>query len=287
MKNSRNLLNIGMVVFLTIFIIIFYNIQNTPENIQKLSHLDIEEITRIKIHRSEEQDIIFLKEKNGLWHMKKPYSLKAHQFRIATLLSLTQTPVEKSYNISSLDLSQYALDKPLAHIIFNDTEILFGKTNPLNNKRYFLAENKMALINDQIYPLASAQPSSFIDLSLLPENFSITKIQTPAVSILLDNDNNWINAQEEAVKAKLNADQIQSFLQHWNKAQAFAVHKYLPRKKLGQIKISSQSKRLIFQITDNDPWLILALPELNIEYHLDNSNEDILYGIFKVDQPDA
>jgi len=287
MKNSRSLLNIGMVIFLTIFIIIFYSKQNTPDNIQKLSHLDIEEITRIKIRRSKDQDIIFLKENDGLWYMKKPYSLKAHQFRITTLLSLTQTPVEKNYDASALDLSQYALDKPLAHIIFNNTEILFGKSNPLNNKRYFLAENKMALINDQIYPLASAQPSSFVDLSLLPEHFSITKIQTPAVSILLDNDNNWINAQEEAVKAKLNVDQIQSLLQHWNKAQAFAVHKYLPRKKLGQIEISSKSQSLIFQITDNDPWLILALPELNIEYHLDNSNQDILYGVFKVDKPDA
>ena len=276
-----------MVIFLTIFIIIFYNQQNTPENIQKLSHLDIEEITRIKIHRPEDQDILFLKENDGLWHMKKPFSLKAHQFRITTLLSLTQSPVEKSYDISSLDLSQYTLDKPLAQIVFNDTDILFGKTNPLNNKRYFLAENKMALIIDQIYPLASAQPSSFIDLSLLPEHFSITKIQTPAVSILLDDDNNWFNTQEQAVKGKLNADQIQSLLQHWNKAQAFAVHKYLPRKQLGQIEIGSRTKTLIFQITDNEPWLILALPELNIEYHLDHSNKDILYGIFKADQPDA
>ena len=292
MKSSRSLLNIGMVIFLTIFIIIFYSKQNTSESIQKLSHLDLEEITHIKINRTEDQDILFSKQSDGLWYMTKPYFLKAHQFRIATLLSLTQAPVVKSYDASSLDLSQYALDQPLAQVTVNNTEILFGKTNPLSNKRYFLVDNKMTLIDDQIYPLASAQASSFIDLSLLADKFTITKIQTPAVSILLDNDNNWINAQEEAAQEetsqqKLNADQIQSLLQHWNNAQAFAVHKYLPRKQLGKIEISSQNKSLIFQITDDDPWLILALPELNIEYHLDNSLKNSLYGIVKVDQPDA
>jgi len=287
MNNSRGLLNIGMVIFLTVFIVIFYNKQNTPEDIQKLSHLNLDEITRIIINRPENQDILFLKESDGLWHMKNPYSLKAHQFRINTLLSLTQTPVEKSYDINSLDLSQYSLDKPLARITFNNTEILFGKTNPLNNKRYFLAENKLALINDQLYPLASAQASSFISLDLLPENYSITKIHTPVVNLLLDRDNNWINAPNNTSKLKLNADQIQSLLQHWNKAQAFAVHKYLPRKNLGQIEISSANKNLVFQISDDDPWLILALPELNIEYHLDNSLKAHLFGSTSVDQPDA
>jgi len=287
MKKTRGLLNIGMVIFLTIFIVVFYNEQNTPENIQKLSHLNLDEITRIKINRPEDQDILFLKQNDGFWHMKKPYSLKAHQFRINTLLSLTQIPVEKNYDISSLDLSQYSLDKPLARITFNDTEILFGRTNPLNNKRYFLVDKKMSLIDDQLYPLANAQASSFIDLSLLTDNFTITKIQTPAVSILLDSDNNWINDTKSAAEVNLNADQIQSLLQHWNNTQAFAVHKYLPRKELGQIKINSQNKTLTFQISDDDPWLILALPELNIEYHLDASLKNNLYGIVNTGSPDA
>ncbi len=287
MKNNRSLVNIAMVIILTIFIVIFYNKQNTSENFKHLTSLSTEEITNIKISRPDGKDILFIKEPDNTWYMAKPYFLKAHQFRVNTLLSLSQARVTKTYDIQSLDLSQYALDKPRASITFNNTEVRFGKNNPLNAMRYFLAEGKMTLLTDQVYPLVSAQASSFIDLSLLPDKFGITKIQTPTVSILLDNNGKWVNSHNEANKTKLNADQIQSLLQHWNSAQAFAVHKYLSRKQLGKIEISSQTKTLIFHITDDDPWLILAFPDLNIEYHLDISQKNNLYGTAPPEKPDA
>jgi len=286
-KNSRSLLNIGMVIFLSIFIVIFYNTQNTDNTTLRLSNLSLDEVTNIKISRSSGDDILFIKEADDLWYMIKPYYLKAHQFRINTLLSLTQMPVPKKYDVNSLDLSQYALDSPRASITFNTTEIRFGKTNPLNDMRYFLAEQKMMLISDKIYPLVSAQASSFIDLMILPDQYKITKIQTPAASILLDNGGTWVNDHHTPNKVKLNTDQIQSLLQNWKSARAFAVHKYLARKQLGQIEIYSPTKSLMFQITDDDPWLILALPDLNIEYHLDSSQKDNLFGIFKQEVPDA
>ncbi len=286
-RNSRSLLNVGMIIFLAVFISVFYYSQNTEESIPRLSTLTLNEITNIRISRTDGNDILFIKESDDIWYMIKPYYLKAHQFRIKTLLSLTQATVTKKYDIKTLDLSQYALDKPRAQITFNNTEIRFGKTNPLNNMRYFLAEGKMTLLSDQVYPLVSAQASSFIDLSLLPENFSLTKIQTPATSILLNNENKWVNADNEAKHDHLNADQVQTLLQHWNSAQAFAVHRYMPRKQLGQIEVSSQTKTLIFQITDDDPWLILALPDLNIEYHLDSSQKNNLLGIVPSENDDA
>jgi hypothetical protein len=141
----------------------------------------------------------------------------------------------------------------------------------------------MSLIFDQTYPLVSAQAASFIDLSLLPNNFNINRIKTPSTSLYLDNDGKWITTEH----SPLNADQIQALLSNWKSAQAFAVHKYLKRKNLGQIEISSETKTIIFHITDEEPWIILALPDLNIEYHIDKSQKNSLYGIFKKVAPDA
>jgi len=281
--NSRNWVNLALFVFLVMAIIVFLNKKNSIIETQHLSSLKIEEITEIRIPRKQDKDIVFHKSDEAIWFMLKPYSVKAHQFRINTLLGLTQTPIQKSYNTDSLNLSDYALDQPRARIIFNATEISFGKINPVNNKRYLLAENKISLLDDQIYPLVSAQASSFIDLALLPDNFKITKIETPTITVELRSNNVW-NASD---KSKLNADQIQAFLQHWKSAQAFAIHAYLSRKNLGKIKISSPSKTITFEITDDDPWLILASPELNIEYHLDKSQKNILYGILNTDSPGA
>lgn len=276
-----------MIIFLAIFIVIFYNKTNAPDNIQHLSSLSLNEINFIKISRADDEDIIFKKEADDTWYMTQPYQLKAHQFRIKTLLNLTQTPINKIYDIKDLDLRQYALDAPRARITFNKTQIHFGKTNPLSDMRYFLAEGKMSLIADQTYPLVSAQASSFIDLKLIPDNYPITKIQTPAINIFQSNDTTWSNSQNVTGKNTLNSDQIQTLLQHWKSAQAFAVHKYLPRKHLGKIEINSHTKILIFHITDDDPWLILAFPDLGIEYHLDASQKDLLFGIMPADKIDA
>jgi len=281
--NSRNWVNFALFIFLVTAVVIYLNKKNTAIETQNLSSLKIDEITEIRIPREQDKDIVFNKAEDANWYMLKPYQVKAHQFRIKTLLGLTQTVIQKSYDTDSLNLSDYSLDHPRARIIFNTTEISFGKINPVNNKRYLLAENKLSLLDDQIYPLVSAQASSFIDLALLPGNFKITKIETPATIVELNPDNVW----EAADKNKLNTDQIQAFLQHWTSAQAFAIHAYLSRKNLGKIKISSQSKTITFEITDDDPWLILASPELNIEYHLDKSQKNILYGILNTDSPSA
>ncbi len=281
--NSRSWLNIVLFLFLVAAVTFFVNQENSASDIKRLSSLKIDDITEIQIFRTQDKSIKFKKNKFNVWHMTQPYQIKAHQFRINTLLSLTQTPVDKTYNIKDLELSQYALDPPRARITFNDIEFSFGKTNPINNKRYLLVQHKMSLLLDQAYPLISAQASSFIDLSLLPDDFDITQIKTPESNISRNKDLLWVASE----KNKLNADQIQSFLQHWRSAQAFAVHKYLVRKKLGTITINSDNKELIFEISDDDPWLILALPKLEIEYHLDKSMKNILLGIVAAETNDA
>lgn len=281
--NKRSLLNLFLFIFLVSAIFIFYNKRRETDTSLYLTSLNADDITLITITKPDNREFVFEKKPGSLWYMTQPFQLKAHQFRINTLLKLLRTPVSKTYDTGSLDLSHYALLKPRAKIKFNDTEILFGKTNPVNNKRYLLVDNKISLILDQTYPLVSAQAASFIGLSLLPNNFNINRIKTPASSIYLDNDGKWTSTE----KASLNADQIQVLLSNWRSAKAFAVHKYLKRKDLGKIEISSETKTLIFQITDEEPWIVLALPDLNIEYHIDKSQKNSLYGIFKKVTPDA
>jgi len=281
--NSRNLVNLSLLIFLIIAATIFINSKNTDTNSARLTSLELNEITDIEIYKANKRNIVFIKKTDDIWYMEKPYQIKAHQFRINTLLSLSQTAVKESYAIDALNLSDYALDKPRAHISFNNTDILFGKTNTINNKRYLSAENKMTLINDQTYPLVSAHASSFISLSLLDDDFKIIKIKTPKAVIQRDKDYLWQSLGDH----RLNADQIQSFLEHWKSAKAFAVHEMVNKAPLGKITISSKNDNVIFHITDDDPWLILSRPDLNIEYHIDKSMKNILYGITKPEAPNA
>ncbi len=273
--NKKRLLNIALLALLIIGIFLV-NQKEKPAEIQRLTSLDLDSIQTINIPRSQGKSISFYKNNAAVWYMKTPYTLKAHPFRINTLLSLTQTPVNKIYSSKDLNLADFALDPPRASIKFDNTTVYYGSVNPLNNQRYLLVNQQLAMLTDTSYPLVSAQAASFVDLSLVPDNFNIIKIKTPETDVFLDNTGQWLSSGEKP----LNADQIQGLLQSWTSAQAFAVHKYLPRKQLGEITLYSETRNITFIISDTDPWLILALPEIGIEYHLDKSLKDKLYGYF-------
>jgi len=280
--NNRNKLNLALLVLL-ISGVFFASIKDKPVEIKRLTALDISTIQKIQIPRDQDKSISFFKNQHGVWHMQRPYALKAHQFRINTLLSLTQLPIEKRYKTKNLQLSDYALDPPRAIIKFDNSSVSFGKTNPLSQQRYLLTNNEMFLAMDQSYPLVSAQAASFLDLSLLPDNFNIVKIKTPDTDIFLDNDGKWQSGGDN----KIDEQQIKTFLHNWSTTQAFAVHKYLERKQLGEITLYSETTSISFTISDTDPWLILALPDTGIEYHMDKSLSNGLLGHFNRTHTDA
>ena len=270
--NSRTLINLFLLLTLVIFISVYITKKNKPEDIQRLTSLSLDEITSIRIPRENGKDIVLRKDKHGApkWHMTEPYSVMAHQFRVNTLLSLTQSPIKEAYEAASLDLSHYALDKPRSRIIFDETEISFGKTNPINNKRYLLSNDKIVLLDDQTYPLVSSQAATFVDLTLL-HNSDITTLSLPKYNIEKNQTGAWTSTPQESNVSALTADQIQSLLQNWNHAQAFAVHRHLKRKYFDKINVTIDNTSIEFLVSDIDPWLILARPDLGIEYHLDAS----------------
>ncbi|MDH5484526.1 MAG: hypothetical protein OEY43_04745 [Gammaproteobacteria bacterium] len=211
---------------------------------------------------------IVLHKQNNQWQMITPYTLPAHEFRINQLLNLLQLMVEHSYPADKASLEKFGLLPAAASIKFDAIQIDFGITNPVNQKRYIHHQGKIALIEDKLYPLISSQPSSFLDLSLVDRLSIIEKLILPDLALEKDSNNMW----QSRGKNTVNADQVNELIANWKSAQAFGIHAYMPRKNLGKIEIQLNNKRrIIFEISDDKPWLILARPELNIEYHLDNS----------------
>jgi len=273
---TRPLINLGLLVFLlALFSFIFFG-PDSNENIkkQRITSLDKASINKITIARETEN--IILSKEDGNWLMESPHNTRAHTFRINTLLNLVELESNNTYNTSNIDLKTFGLDKPRAKIIFNNTLIEFGKANPVNRQRYLKTGNNLFLVDDNTYPLINSQPTSFVDLALLYENAKIQKIILPELTIHKDKNNIW---KADSITSA-SADGIQNLLQNWKFAKAFSVHAYMPRKKLGSINIVLHNSEIIaFEITDNDPWLILARPELGIEYHLDISNKNQLLSI--------
>lgn len=272
---SRILVNI--ILLLTLILIIGF-IAFKPEqktSSTTLTTLDKNSIQQIIIHKENSQVIV--KKLNNQWHMSSPHNLPAHEFRIHSLLSLLSARSANHYDIDSIDLKTYGLLQPRAHIQFDNTHIYFGKANPVNAMRYIRVNDEMHLVFDELYPLIRSQPSSFVDLSLLPADSEITKLSLPDLK-LVKSETGWTSSTEKSTRP----DQIQLLLQNWSYAKAFAVHAYVKRKFLGEIEIELASSSTIkFNISDISPWLILARTDLNIEYHLDESQSDVLFLLQK------
>jgi hypothetical protein len=278
---SRILVNLGLFIFLaSLSAFMFFETSSSDEDKKKrITTLDKNSVNKITIPRKA-NDIILIR-KDGEWFMQSPHSMRAHPFRINSLLNLVELKTESHYSVDNLDIKEFSLDKPRAKIIFNSTLIEFGKANPVNHKRYLKVDNKIFLVDDSLYPLISSQPTSFVDLALFSETDKIKKLILPDLKLIKDTNEKWIAEPEGTT----DADSIQNLLQSWEFAKAFGVHAYMPRKNLGKINITLESNKLIsFEITDKKPWLILARPELGIEYHLDiSNNKNLLYITEQVD----
>ena len=237
---------------------------------KKLSNISADSIAKIFIHHHQ-RDIVIDK-LNQKWHLAKPVVISANQFRIKTLLNLLSTISHAQYKVDDLDLKKYGFDEADTYISFNDTKIVFGIINPINNLRYVMMNNELHLIDDHHYPLLSSQTGTLVARELLPASTKVNKLVLPEYTLARDENDLWKSTNDTS------SDAIVETIQQWTHKQAFAVHDYVERESLGEIQayIENNDTPVIFNITDVDPWIIIARPDIKLEYHFNLEDYDTL-----------
>ena len=127
-------------------------------------------------------------------------------------------------------------------------------------------------LEDVYFPLLSSHFSTLVSLNLLPNNSKVTKLILINQTIAKNDKGLWQS------NITINADNVAKAIDYWQTSQAFGVHELIERESLGDVFVyTDQSQQAIsYQITDTDPWLIIARPELGLEYHLDIESYDQL-----------
>ena len=267
---SRLLTNLFLLL-LAIGLGMFLFIDEIDQNgTKKLSDIGADSITQISIHHHQRE--IILNKIDQQWHLIKPVDISANQFRIKTLLNLLGTISHAQYKVDDLDLKKYGLDQAGTYISFNDTKIEFGIINPINNLRYVRMNDELHLIDDHYYPLLSSQTGTLIARELLPAGTKINKLVLPEQTLARDENDLWKSTND------ISSDAIVETVQQWTHKQAFAVHDYVERASLGEIQayIENNKTPVLFNITDVDPWLIIARPDIKLEYHFNLEDYDTL-----------
>lgn len=267
MKSSNWITNLALFFLVIVLSVLTYktNQQKIIDNtVAPLTKLNIATVSRIQINK--QNRVTLIEKNNNVWRMTQPISVKANKFRIGSLLKLLTTNNYTQYDISDLDLAQFGLLDSTLNVQVDDINIVFGNINPINNKRYLLINNSMYLTDDNFFPLVNSQIGTLVDQKILADDIEITKIETDDFTLSKGDNNRWSSDSD------LSPDDIVSIITHWKNAQAFGVHTYIERETLGEVVISfnAEVRAITFVITDKEPWLIIARPDLNLEYHFDD-----------------
>lgn len=261
---KNNILNLVLfLVVISLASIIYYSEEVSTE-LDRLSTLDVTDITSINIVHNTNTTAI-TKQADGHWQIMQPVNIAANDFRINSLLELVSAPVHSRYPVDEMNLANIGLDRPSTTIELDELDIAFGIVNPATELRYLRLGDFIYTIEDAYFPLLNSHFGTLVSLNLLPKNSRIEKLILVNQTISRDDNGLWRS------NIDISAERINETIAHWQDDQAFGVHSYMERKPLGEVFIylEMQQQPVSFIITDTDPWLILARPEIGLEYHLD------------------
>ena len=219
---SRLWLNLALLLLLGILLLVVVyepgkKVEPPPT---KLTQLTPETVTHVHLKRATGKDIELVKESDDQWWMNNPYYLPANNFRVQSLLRLTQADSLSSHPLKDLQPATYGLDKPRAVVTFNrTTQIKFGNTEPLQHRRYVQIGELLHTVLDTFYYQAAGDPTNYLSYNLLPPTVEITKLALPDLQ-LVRQDGQW---QRTPPHADQSADASIELINHWQHAQALEL----------------------------------------------------------------
>jgi len=157
-----NKVNLSLLVIL--ILLIGLNFWPTNSGYHPLSNIDAKDIVTISLTQANGHSINFIKE-NSDWLFTHNKEVKLDQDKINKLLGILITHQYRRFENTKQNREAFDLDKPRYQIKLNNTEILFGTTEPIEHLRYILIKNDIYLITDLYLQYLQANEDSFIKSS--------------------------------------------------------------------------------------------------------------------------
>ena len=267
--SKRNLLNLGLFVFILVLIMLVAYEPGKDKDIipTTLTNLKSSDIFHIKINRhstdKSQQELEFKKTSAG-WIMLKPYEISANTFRINSILEILSTVSFSQNDLSNLNPDTFGLTKPIVTITFNNkTSLIFGHNKSLKNHRYIKIGSTLHMTSDIFLYKLSAKSESYINHKLLNDN-KIVKLTLPSLS-LEKTDGTWTSSPKNN---NLSADSINQLINEWQLSQAYDLNK---------LKLITKSKADITIQYENNETTRFKIEKNTKSFNLINLNNGIRY----------
>lgn len=231
------------------------------------------------------QPPIDLRREGAAWRMQAPLEFPADAAVVQSFLESLDVPVQAVPNPSK-DLATYGLDKPLARLWLDGAEYDFGTVQPVTKQRYLLHGNQVLLTDDYVFYRITHDSWWWLDKRVLPEGSRITAMQLPHVTLTQDGRGNWqIAPADKGVTPAM----LQRFVAAWQGAYATGMAPLGKGKPLGELAFSLAGVKdpVRFQILDDPDYLVLARPDLRLQYQLDMGDAETLLDPAATPPPEA
>jgi len=270
--SKRNLLNLGLLLLIGVLVllVIYEPGIDTPKENPRLLNIDRDAVKQIRIERQGQDTVELVRDESDKWQLTTPLAIGASDFRISSLLRITEQKSLGNYPADSERLARFGLEKPRATLTLNNKiTIAFGDNTQLDQRRYVQIGDRVHLVSDTLYYHLIGAYTTFIRQELLPEGSSINALTLPELTVRWQEDR-W---NVEPRPDEFSADQVTRLIDAWKLASAVQVKPYDGKE--GEsitLELKDKEAPIAFLLTARTPDLVLARPELGIQYHLAESS---------------
>ncbi len=260
-----NLLLLSLVAGLLLFMLL----QPEPDHSAStsLTALKPDAIHTIRIKRRNNKTVVLKRGKSG-WRLVAPQAARSHTRNVTRLLQISSAAARPIGVIDSRNRAKFGLDKPLATLWLNDTEIRFGAAHPLNNLQYVGVQNKVNLISLNNFYVIANPLTALLSPRLLAANERPVDFRFPAHRLWLV-QGQW---RRQPTGEKTGPTSLARWVQDWRQATAQSVKPYAGKPAIDRVTITvaddKTGKRvaLKFDVLAYRPAFILHRRDERLEY---------------------
>lgn len=281
MMSKRMVINYLLLVLIIIFTWVGNKYPIRDDQLIKRNAITLlkpQTITRMRIETADQT--IQLEKQGNSWRLLSPINWFANNIAAERLTTLASVEPQSTLPKNDIDLSTLGLRIPRAVVTLNDDSVYFGDTNRIGNRRYLMVEPNVYLASDIHYAFISQGLHGLTDNRLLPSALPLTSLQLPGLK-LSKQPSGWGSESGDRP-----AEKAAQLILNWQQSQASSIKTH--NESLAPIKKIraglEDGKQIEFYLLSIKPEIIIARPDLKLQYHFPDHQYYELLAI-KADQP--
>lgn len=209
---------------------------------------------------------IAMEKNNGQWRLTAPVQADVDALEANGVIALASFDAQQTLDPATVNPKELGLDPPRYAVTFNDQKIEIGGEEPIQYRRYARVGNTIALIANPPSAGLDADYSDLISKQLVPSGAEIQSVETATLRLTRSADGkSWVTG---AAHKSASADARQKLADAWRDARAM-WNGAMPEDAKGErVTLKTSTGVLTFLITQREPQLILARPDLKVSYTL-------------------